>query len=110
MVENYAPLSALRPAREGRGGRELAWYARDDRAPGRALWALWGRHASARLRDRVHRSEARPQAGAQARARVVRQASAPAADRTGVADRPDEDHRDRPGPTGRRDADRAGTR
>ncbi|NEB10808.1 ATP-grasp domain-containing protein, partial [Streptomyces coelicoflavus] len=50
VVENYAPLSALRPARAGRGGRELAWYARDDRAPGRALWTLWGRHAGARLR------------------------------------------------------------
>ncbi|MCZ4639118.1 ATP-grasp domain-containing protein, partial [Streptomyces rubrogriseus] len=62
VVENYAPLSALRPAREGHGGRELAWHARDDRAPGRALWALWGRHVSARLRDRVQ-----PPAGTEGR-------------------------------------------
>ncbi|AZM77643.1 ATP-grasp domain-containing protein [Streptomyces sp. KPB2] len=103
VVENYAPLSALRPAGAGRGGRELAWYARDDRAPGRALWALWGRHVSARLRDRVHRAGARPDATAPARARVVRQASAPAADRTGASGRPEEGHADRPDP------DRAGS-
>ncbi|MFF0645732.1 ATP-grasp domain-containing protein [Streptomyces tendae] len=93
VVENYAPLSALRPARAERGGRELAWHARDDRAPGRALWALWGRHVGARLRDRALRGRgARPDAAAPAaRARVVRQGSAPAADRTGVSDRPEED-------------------
>ncbi|MFJ7233529.1 ATP-grasp domain-containing protein [Streptomyces tendae] len=93
VVENYAPLSALRPARAERGGRELAWHARDDRAPGRALWALWGRHVGARLRDRALRGRGtRPDAGAPAaRARVVRQGSAPAADRTGVSDRPEED-------------------
>ncbi|MFE6640514.1 ATP-grasp domain-containing protein [Streptomyces tendae] len=92
VVENYAPLSALRPARGERGGRELAWHARDDRAPGRALWALWGRHVGARLRDRALRGGgARPDAAAPARARVVRQGSAPAADRTGVSDRPEED-------------------
>jgi predicted ATP-grasp superfamily ATP-dependent carboligase len=50
VVENYAPLTALR-ARPG--GRELAWHARDDLAPGFALWALWSRHAAARLLDRV---------------------------------------------------------
>ncbi|CAM5243058.1 hypothetical protein SVIOM342S_10555 [Streptomyces violaceorubidus] len=81
VVENYAPLSALRPAREAQGGRELAWHARDDRAPGRALWALWGRHVGARLRDRVHRGrDGRPDTAPPARARVVRQASAPATD------------------------------
>ncbi|MFF0680902.1 ATP-grasp domain-containing protein [Streptomyces tendae] len=92
VVENYAPLSALRPARGARGGRELAWHARDDRAPGRALWALWGRHVGARLQGRALRGRgARPDAEAPARARVVRQGSAPAADRTGVSDRPEED-------------------
>ncbi|MFD4261674.1 ATP-grasp domain-containing protein [Streptomyces sp. NPDC058534] len=50
VVENYAPLAALRPAR---AGRELAWYARDDRGPGRAMWALWCRHVSGRLRERL---------------------------------------------------------
>lgn len=50
VVENYAPLAALRTAP---GGRELAWYARDDRGPGRALWALWARHVSGRLRERL---------------------------------------------------------
>ncbi|MFD5817213.1 ATP-grasp domain-containing protein [Streptomyces sp. NPDC127038] len=41
VAENYAPLHALR-----RSGpeREPAWHAPDDRAPGRALWALWARH------------------------------------------------------------------
>ncbi|MET8484600.1 ATP-grasp domain-containing protein [Streptomyces tendae] len=93
VVENYAPLSALRPARAEHGGRELAWHARDDRAPGRALWALWGRHVGARLRDRALRGRgAQPDAAAPAaRARVVRQGSAPAADRTGVSDRTEED-------------------
>ncbi|GGQ64753.1 carboxylate--amine ligase [Streptomyces pilosus] len=50
VVENYAPFAALRTAP---GGRELAWYARDDRAPGWAMWALWARHVSGRLRQRL---------------------------------------------------------
>lgn len=50
VVENYAPFAALRPAPNG---RELAWYARDDRGPGRAMWALWGRHVAGRLRERL---------------------------------------------------------
>jgi predicted ATP-grasp superfamily ATP-dependent carboligase len=50
VVENYAPLTALRPAPDG---RELAWYARDDPAPGWAMWALWSRHVSGRLRERL---------------------------------------------------------
>ncbi|MFD7770157.1 ATP-grasp domain-containing protein [Streptomyces sp. NPDC059787] len=50
VVENYAPFAALRTAS---GGRELAWYARDDRAPGWAMWALWARHVSGRLRQRL---------------------------------------------------------
>lgn len=50
VVENYAPLAALRAAP---GGRELAWYAPDDRVPGWAMWALWCRHVSQRLRERL---------------------------------------------------------
>ncbi|WP_149548431.1 ATP-grasp domain-containing protein [Streptomyces marokkonensis] len=50
VVENYAPFAALRTAP---GGRELAWYARDDRVPGWAMWALWARHVSGRLRRRL---------------------------------------------------------
>jgi predicted ATP-grasp superfamily ATP-dependent carboligase len=50
VVENYAPLAALRAAP---GGRELAWYARDDRDPGWAMWTLWCRHVSRRLRERL---------------------------------------------------------
>ncbi|MFE6521638.1 ATP-grasp domain-containing protein [Streptomyces sp. NPDC057794] len=50
VVENYAPLSALWPAPEG---RELAWHAPDDRAPGRAMWHLWGRHAAGRVLGRL---------------------------------------------------------
>lgn len=49
VVENYAPLAALRT---GPGGRELAWYAKDDPGPGRAMWLLWARHVSGRLRSR----------------------------------------------------------
>ncbi|MGW3127835.1 carboxylate--amine ligase [Streptomyces sp. NPDC001123] len=51
VVENYAPLSALRPAPRG---RELAWSAPDDRGPGLAMWALWSRHVAGRLLDRLH--------------------------------------------------------
>ncbi|MET7452409.1 ATP-grasp domain-containing protein [Streptomyces sp. NPDC005574] len=76
VVENYAPLTALLPAPSGPGGRELAWHARDDRAPGRALWGLWGRHVARRLLGRL-RGPA-PESAARARGRVVRQA-APAA-------------------------------
>ncbi|MEV0305066.1 MULTISPECIES: carboxylate--amine ligase [Streptomyces] len=50
VVENYAPFAVLRAAP---GGRELAWYASDDRAPGRAMWSLWARHVSGRLRERL---------------------------------------------------------
>ncbi|MFF7328696.1 ATP-grasp domain-containing protein [Streptomyces sp. NPDC008150] len=65
VVENYAPLTALRPAR----GRELAWHARDDPAPGRALRSLWCRHVARRLLARVgRRAEREP------RPYVVRQA------------------------------------
>ncbi len=52
MVDNYAPLVALR--RRG-PERELAWHAPDDRVPGRALWSLWARHVSLRLAQRVGR-------------------------------------------------------
>lgn len=71
VVENYAPLAALRPRRE----RELAWHAADDRAPGLALWALWCRHAGRRL---LARRPASP-------TRVVRQAPPPGA-RTDLTD------------------------
>ncbi|MEU9336760.1 ATP-grasp domain-containing protein [Streptomyces sp. NPDC048290] len=47
LVENYAPLTALRPSRTS---RELAWYAADDRAPARALWLQWPRRLTRRLR------------------------------------------------------------
>ncbi len=82
VVENYAPLTALRrpplPAPpSGPGARELAWYARDDRAPGLALWSLWPRHALGRLlaprtplppqRDHAH-GEDRAGSGAENRA------------------------------------------
>ena len=69
VVENYAPLSALRPRADG---CELAWHARDDLAPGPAMWARWCRHVIRRLRDRVRRS-----APVTTHARVVRQPGAP---------------------------------
>jgi predicted ATP-grasp superfamily ATP-dependent carboligase len=70
VVENYAPFAAV-----FRGGTERAWHARDDLAPGVALWALWARHvglrAGRRLRDRVRPAAPVPAAGA----RVVRPAA-----------------------------------
>ncbi|MEV0171945.1 ATP-grasp domain-containing protein [Streptomyces sp. NPDC050803] len=66
VVENYAPLTALRPAPDG---REAAWYARDDRAPGWAMWALWTAHVARRLLARLRRAPSTDRA----HARVVRQ-------------------------------------
>ncbi|MET7688841.1 ATP-grasp domain-containing protein [Streptomyces sp. NPDC005483] len=57
VVENYAPLAALRRAPHG---RELAWHAPDDPAPGRAMWALWCRHVTRRLRERLPATPAAP--------------------------------------------------
>ncbi|WP_234535757.1 ATP-grasp domain-containing protein [Streptomyces shenzhenensis] len=57
VVENYAPFAALRPAP---GGRELAWHAPDDPAPGRAMRALWCRHVSHRLRQRLRPAPVAP--------------------------------------------------
>ncbi|MDT9700214.1 ATP-grasp domain-containing protein [Streptomyces sp. P17] len=71
VVENYAPLTALRPARSG---RESAWHATDDRFPGWAMWVLWTRHVAHRVVDRLRRLCKR--SGAPAEARVVRQANA----------------------------------
>ncbi|MFI6248120.1 ATP-grasp domain-containing protein [Streptomyces sp. NPDC051016] len=71
VVENYAPLSALRPAPRG---RELAWSAPDDRGPGLAMWALWCRHVAGRLLARLCRpAPAEPGAHSP----VVRQAGEP---------------------------------
>ncbi|MFJ5263777.1 ATP-grasp domain-containing protein [Streptomyces sp. NPDC088387] len=70
VVENYAPLAALRPSP---AGREKAWYAADDRAPGRALWAQWSRHVARRIRHRVTAPDPDPP-----HPRIVRQATAPA--------------------------------
>ncbi|MFE2885747.1 ATP-grasp domain-containing protein [Streptomyces sp. NPDC059272] len=69
VVENYAPLSALRPTL---GGSELAWHAPDDPGPGRAMWGLWALHVLRKMRGRLGGTApaARP-----AEARVVRQAS-----------------------------------
>jgi hypothetical protein len=58
VVENYAPLAALRPAPRG---RELAWHATDDPAPGRAMWSLWCRHVSRRLRERLRAVRSAPE-------------------------------------------------
>ncbi|WP_405972137.1 ATP-grasp domain-containing protein [Streptomyces sp. NBC_00988] len=68
VVENYAPLSALRPAL---GGRELAWHAPDDPEPGRAMWGLWGRHVLRKVRERLVGTAPAPRT---AEPRVVRQA------------------------------------
>ena len=52
VVENYAPLAALRRPPQG---RELAWHASDDPAPGLVMWALWSRHVAGRMAERVAR-------------------------------------------------------
>jgi len=91
VVENYAPLTALRPAS---GGRELAWHAADDRGPGWAMWALWGRHVSRRLLGRLRGLCTRR--GQREPAHVVRQAAAPVASLTDLTD-----------PSGRSDDEKA---
>ncbi|MET9442480.1 ATP-grasp domain-containing protein [Streptomyces sp. NPDC006610] len=68
VVENYAPLNLPRPTR---GGRELAWHAGDDLAPGFAMSALWTRHVLRRLAERLH---TRPAAPVQAPVPPARQA------------------------------------
>ncbi|WP_314223150.1 carboxylate--amine ligase [Streptomyces zaehneri] len=83
VVENYAPLAALRPARRG---RELAWHACDDTAPGRAMWGLWGAHVARRLLDRLRRAGASGAAGV--RPRVVRQATPPTPSLTDLTEPP----------------------
>ncbi|MGW7420509.1 carboxylate--amine ligase [Streptomyces sp. NPDC054813] len=75
VVENYAPLSALRPAPRG---RELAWSAPDDRGPGLAMWALWCRHVAGRLVGRLRPGTAPVPRSASV---VVRQAGEPAGER-----------------------------
>ncbi|MFR9798285.1 ATP-grasp domain-containing protein [Streptomyces sp. MS06] len=77
VVENYAPLAALRP---GRGEREAAWRAADDPAPGRALRWLWARHVTGRLLRRLHLAGTGPAPLPEVRAHVVRQASGPPAE------------------------------
>ncbi|MFD7546165.1 ATP-grasp domain-containing protein [Streptomyces sp. NPDC059816] len=52
VVENYAPLTALvAPWRSA--PCELAWWARDDPGPGRAMARLWPRHAALRALRRL---------------------------------------------------------
>ncbi|MEU6393364.1 ATP-grasp domain-containing protein [Streptomyces sp. NPDC046939] len=53
VVENYAPLSALRTLPRPSAASELAWHAPDDPAPGRAMAAAWSRHAARRLLRRA---------------------------------------------------------
>ncbi|MGW2230064.1 carboxylate--amine ligase [Streptomyces formicae] len=60
VVENYAPLTALRSLPRPRSAvpspaGELAWHADDDPAPGAALRRLWRRHMGQRLRAGVGR-------------------------------------------------------
>ncbi|MCX4762263.1 ATP-grasp domain-containing protein [Streptomyces sp. NBC_01275] len=81
VVENYAPLAALRRAPRG---RELAWHARDDTAPGRAMWGLWCTHVGRRLLDRLRGTSAAGATGAPGapgaarnRPHVVRQTPSP---------------------------------
>ncbi|MEU6667623.1 ATP-grasp domain-containing protein [Streptomyces sp. NPDC046727] len=90
VVENYAPLTALGTAPQG---RELAWYAADDRAPGRAMWALWTRHVAGRLADRLRRRVAPAAAPTPPAApRLVRQPGPPDLS-PGLTHRPTDDEK-----------------
>ncbi|SDE26655.1 MULTISPECIES: ATP-grasp domain-containing protein [Streptomyces] len=81
VVENYAPLTALRRPPQG---RELAWHAADDPGPGLAMWALWSRHVGGRVAERLA-----PRAMARARTAVRRgRASAARAARRGTRGTP----------------------
>ncbi|MFJ4692107.1 ATP-grasp domain-containing protein [Streptomyces sp. NPDC088766] len=88
VVENYAPLTALR--RAAPGGRELAWHAGDDPAPGRAMWGLWTAHATRRLPGRLRRIGAAGATGV--RPRVVRQGPPPPSSLTGLPEVPHAPH------------------
>ncbi|MET9729196.1 ATP-grasp domain-containing protein [Streptomyces sp. NPDC006458] len=85
VVENYAPLTALRPAS---AGRELAWHAADDRSPGRALRSMWSRHVAGRLLDRLPAARQEPPAEVH---RVVRQGGAPVETDSGAGRRIDDE-------------------
>lgn len=70
VVENYAPLHALRalassalPAQRGPHTREFAWHAPDDPGPARAMAGEWSRHAVRRLLRRAVPVTAEPPAG-----------------------------------------------
>ncbi|MFE9673428.1 ATP-grasp domain-containing protein [Streptomyces sp. NPDC006259] len=84
VVENYAPLTALRRARPG--GRELAWHAGDDPVPGRAMWSLWAAHVTRRLLGRLRRIGAAGATGVLPR--VVRQGPPPPSSLTGLPEVP----------------------
>ncbi|MFJ6568874.1 ATP-grasp domain-containing protein [Streptomyces sp. NPDC091292] len=60
VVENYAPLAALRTLTAPDPRHELAWYASDDRAPGLAMATLWCRHVAHRLPGLLRRGGAAP--------------------------------------------------
>ncbi|MYW63776.1 ATP-grasp domain-containing protein [Streptomyces sp. SID8379] len=60
VVENYAPLSALKalltsalPSQRGPAAREFAWHAPDDRSPAWNLATEWSQHAARRLGGRA---------------------------------------------------------
>ncbi|WP_428953759.1 ATP-grasp domain-containing protein [Streptomyces sp. cg35] len=71
VVENYAPLTALKslvtsalPAQRGSEAREFAWHARDDPSPAWGMATEWPQHAARRLlrRARPTAADARPDA------------------------------------------------
>ncbi|MEU6124500.1 ATP-grasp domain-containing protein [Streptomyces sp. NPDC047123] len=75
VVENYAPLTALRTVswpvqRTASPSGELAWHAADDPAPGAALRRLWRRHVLRRLREGVGRRSHRVLTALSIRARA----------------------------------------
>ncbi|MFF3498226.1 ATP-grasp domain-containing protein [Streptomyces sp. NPDC003247] len=87
VVENYALPAALRPAPHG---RELAWYAGDDTAPGLAMWGLWTAHVARRLLGRLRRfgPVGSPVGTPAASARAVRRTAPPPPSVTGPSGAP----------------------
>ncbi|MFF2849618.1 ATP-grasp domain-containing protein [Streptomyces sp. NPDC058001] len=88
VVENYAPLAALRTLPAPGHLSELAWYAPDDRAPGLAMAALWSRHVAHKLPGLLRRTVLPPRRVPPIRtpAPVGRQAGAPDPAPAGVDD------------------------
>ncbi|MER6465033.1 ATP-grasp domain-containing protein [Streptomyces sp. NPDC001228] len=105
LFTDGAGLDVVRALRPAPRGRELAWSAPDDRGPGLAMWALWGRHVAGRLFGRLRPARTPVPRVAPV---VVRQAGQPADERCPAAR--DEEPAAGPGPSDRSDDEKASSR